>query len=156
MITLSNFGSTRHVLIVDALRYALLPDRKAFTSMCRALRRIETAFDFFLQAYGPKYEKATACLARDRGALPSFYDVPAEHWKHVRAMNPSESTFATVRLRTYRIKGCLSRKTAMAMVLKLCQEASKKWRRLNGSDQFAEIIQGVKFKDGEKLTERAA
>ena len=108
----------------------MLLKQKAFTSTCRALRRIETAFDFFLQAYGPKYEKATACLARDRGALLSLYDVPAEHWKHVRATNPIESTFATVRLRTYRTKGCLSRKTAMAMVLKLCQEASTKWRRL--------------------------
>ena len=94
----------------------------------------ETAFDFFVEAYGPKYEKATACLAKDRDALLSFYDFPAEHWKHVRTTNPIESTFATVRLRTYRTKGCLSRKTAMAMVFKLCQGASKKWRRLNGSD----------------------
>ncbi len=72
MRTLSNFGSTRHVLIVDALRYTLLLKQKAFTSTCRALRRIETAFDFFLQAYGPKYEKATACLAKGRDALLSF------------------------------------------------------------------------------------
>ena len=69
----------------------------------------ETAFDFFLEAYGPKYEKATACLAKDRDALLSFYDFPTEHWKHVRTTNPIESTFATVRLRTYRTKGCLSR-----------------------------------------------
>ncbi len=151
MRTLSNFGSTRHVLIVDALWYTLLLEHKAFTSMCRAPRRIETAFDFFLQAYGPKYEKAAACLAKDRDALLSFYDFPAEHWKHVRTTNPIESTPATVRLRTYRTKGCLSRKTAMAMVFKLCQGASKKWRRLIGSDQFAEIIRGVKFVNGERL-----
>ena len=67
-----------------------------------------------------------------------------------------ESTFATVRLRTTKTKGCLSRKTALTMVFKLCQSASKKWRRLDGSHQIAEIIEGVKFKDGEKLTERAA
>ena len=107
--------------------------------MAETRKDAETAFDFFLEAYGPKYEKATACLAKDRDALLSFYDFPAEHWKHVRTTNPIESTFATVRLRTYRTKGCLSRKTAMAMVFKLCQGASKKWRRLNGSDQFAEI-----------------
>ena len=116
----------------------------------------ETAFDFFVEAYGPKYEKATACLAKDRDALLSFYDFPAEHWKHVRTTNPIESTFATVRLRTYRTKGCLSRKTAMAMVFKLCQGASKKWRRLNGSDQFAEIIRGVKFVNGERQDRAAA
>ena len=112
--------------------------------MAETRKDAETAFDFFLEAYGPKYEKATACLAKDRDALLSFYDFPAEHWKHVRTTNPIESTFATVRLRTYRTKGCLSRKTAMAMVFKLCQGASKKWRRLNGSDQFAEIIRGVR------------
>ncbi len=114
------------------------------------------AFDFFLQAYGAKYDKAAACLAKDRDVLLTFYNFPAEHWKHLRTTNPIESTFATVRLRTTKTKGCLSRKTAMTMVFKLCQSASKKWRRLDGSDQLAEIIRGVKFKDGEKLIERAA
>ncbi len=116
----------------------------------------EKAFDFFLEAYGPKYDKAAACLAKDRDVLLTFYDFPAEHWKHIRTTNPIESTFATVRLRTTKTKGCLSRKTALTMVFKLCQSASKKWRRLDGSHHLAEIIRGVKFKDGEKLTERAA
>ena len=114
------------------------------------------AFDFFLQAYGVKYHKAAACLAKDRDALLTFYDFPAEHWKHIRTTNPIESTFATVRLRTTKTKGCLSRLTALTMVFKLCQSAAKKWRRLDGSPQLVEIIQGVKFRDGEKLTERAA
>ncbi len=35
----------------------------------------------------------------------AFYDFPAEHWQHLRTSNPIESTFATVRLRTYRTKG---------------------------------------------------
>ncbi len=116
----------------------------------------EKAYDFFLEAYGPKYDKAAACLEKDRDVLLSFYDFPAEHWKHLRSTNPVESTFATVRHRTTKTKGCLSRKTAMTMVFKLCQSASKKWRRLDGSHQLAEIIKGVKFKDGEKLIERAA
>ncbi len=116
----------------------------------------EKAYDFFLEAYGPKYDKAAACLEKDRDVLLTFYDFPAEHWKHLRSTNPVESTFATVRHRTTKTKGCLSRKTAMTMVFKLCQSASKKWRRLDGSHQIAEIIQGVKFKDGEKLTECAA
>ncbi len=116
----------------------------------------EKAFDFFLEAYGPKYDKAAACLEKDRDVLLTFYDSPAEHWKHLRSTNPVESTFATVRHRTTKTKGCLSRKTALTMVFKLCQSASKKWRRLDGSHQLAEIIKGVKFKDGEKLNERAA
>jgi transposase-like protein len=116
----------------------------------------EKAYDFFLEAYGPKYDKAAACLEKDRDVLLTFYDFPAEHWKHLRSTNPVESTFATVRHRTTKTKGCLSRKTAMTMVFKLCQSASKKWRRLDGSHQLAEIIKGVKFKDGEKLIECAA
>ena len=116
----------------------------------------EKAFDFFLEAYGPKYDKAVACLAKDHDVLLAFYDFPAEHWKHIRTTNPIESTFATVRLRTTKTKGCLSRMTALTMVFKMCQSASKKWRRRDGSHQIADIIQGVKFKDGEKLTERAA
>ena len=116
----------------------------------------ESAFDFFLAAYGPKYDKATACLTKDRDVLLTFYNFPAEHWKHVRTTNPIESTFATVRLRTYRTKGCLSRKTAMSMVFKLCQCAQKKWRKLDGSNDLAEIIRGVKFVDGERQDRAAA
>ena len=116
----------------------------------------DKALDFFVQAYGPKYDKAVNCLTKDRDVLLTFYDFPAEHWNHLRTTNPTESTFATVRLRTARTKGCLSRKTALTMVFKLRQSASKKWRRLNGSHQLTEIIHGVKFKDGEKLTNRAA
>ena len=95
--------------------------------------RAEKAFDFFLEAYGAKYDKATACLAKDRAVLLTFYDFPAEHWKHLRTTNPIESTFATVRLRTIKTKGCLSRTTALTMVFKLCQSAARKWRRLDGS-----------------------
>ena len=116
----------------------------------------ESAFDFFLQAYGAKYDKAQACLVKDRDVLLTFYDFPAAHWKHIKTTNPIESTFATVCLCTYRTKGCLSRKTAMAMVFKLCQCAQKKWRKLDGSDQLAETIHGVKFVDGERQDRAAA
>lgn len=133
--------------------FMLLDSRKT-RKLC--VQDAEKAFDFFLEAYGAKYNKAVAGLAKDRDVLLAFYDFPAEHWKHIRTTNPIESTFATVRLRTTKTKGCLSRMTAFTMVFKLCQSASKKWRRLDGSHHIAEIIQGVKFKDGEKLTERAA
>ncbi len=124
--------------------------------MAETKKGAESAFDFFLEAYGAKYPKATACLAKDRGVLLTLYDFPAEHWTHVRTTNPIESTFATVRLRTYRTKGCLSRKTAMAMVFKLCQCAQRKWRKLNGSNHLAEIIRGVKFVNGERQDRAAA
>ena len=116
----------------------------------------ESAFDFFLQAYSAKYPKAVECLVKDRDRLLTFYDFPAEHWKHVRTSNPIESTFATVRLRTTKTKGCLSRNTALAMVFKLLLSARRKWRRLNGSNHLAEVIQGVTFKDGIKQIQHAA
>jgi putative transposase len=111
----------------------------------------EAAFDHFLAKYRAKYDKAAACLAKDREALLAFYDFPAEHWKHVRSTNPVESTFATVRLRTDKTKGCLSRKTALALVFKLARSAERHWRRLNGSDRLAEIVRGVRFRDGEAV-----
>jgi transposase-like protein len=95
-----------------------------------------------------KYEKAVECLTKDRDALLAFYDFPAEHWKHLRTSNPVESTFATVRHRTVRSKGCLSNKTALAMVFKLAQAAEKHWRRLDGQSQLPKVILGVKFTDG--------
>jgi putative transposase len=111
----------------------------------------ETAFDRFIAKYGSKYDKAADCLSRGREALLTFYDLPAEHWKHVRTTNPIESTFATVRLRTAKTKGCLSRKTALAMVFKLAKSAERHWRHLNGSEHLAQVIQGVRFRDGEPV-----
>jgi transposase-like protein len=107
-----------------------------------------TALAAFAETYGTKYEKAVDCLTKDRDALLAFYDFPAEHWKHLRTTNPIESTFATVRHRTVRSKGCLSNKTALAMVFKLADAAQKSWRRLRGHNQLPKVIQGVKFTDG--------
>jgi putative transposase len=108
----------------------------------------EVAFDAFIETYGVKYDKAADCLIKDRQALLAFYDFPAEHWKHLRTSNPIESTFATVRHRTVRAKGCLSNRTALAMIFKLAQAAEKSWRRLDGNNQLPKVIRGVKFIDG--------
>jgi transposase-like protein len=124
--------------------------------MAETRSNAEKAFDFFQEAYGAKYDKAVECLTKDRECLLTFYDFPAEHWKHIRTTNPIESTFATVRLRTTKTKGCLSRKTALAMVFKLLLSARKKWRRLDGSNHIGEVIQGVTFKDGIKQIQNAA
>ncbi len=108
----------------------------------------EEAFDAFVTIYEAKYPKATACLEKDRIELLAFYDFPAEHWAHLRTTNPIESTFATVRLRTAKTRGCLSRQTMLTMVFKLCQAAEKRWRRLHGYKLLADVIRGVKFVDG--------
>jgi putative transposase len=109
------------------------------------------AFDSFLEVYRPKYPKATDCLAKDRDVLLAFYDFPADHWQHLRTTNPIESSFATVRLRTNKTKGCGSRVATLTMVFKLAQSAEKNWRRLNRHQFLADVIHGVQFKDGIKV-----
>src|SRR5215813_9979753 len=116
--------------------------------MAETKRDAITAFDAFAKSYGIKYDKAVDCLTKDRDVLLVFYDFPAEHWKHLRTTNPIESTFATVRHRTIRSKGCLSNKTALAMVFKLVEAAQRAWRRLDGGNQLPKVILGVKFADG--------
>ena len=116
----------------------------------------ETAFDAFIEGYAVKYDKAAECLSKDRGALLAFYDFPAEHWKHLRTTNPIESTFATVRHRTIRSKGCLSNRTALAMVFKLVEGAQKTWRRLDGHALLPKLILGVKFTNGLEVIAKAS
>ncbi|MCJ7545120.1 MAG: IS256 family transposase [Phycisphaerae bacterium] len=108
----------------------------------------EGAFDLFVETFEAKYPKAAACLAKDREKLLAFYDFPAEHWRHIRTTNPIESTFATVRLRTDKTKGCGSRTACLTMVFKLAQSAERHWRRLNGSTVLPDVIRGVRFVDG--------
>ena len=111
----------------------------------------EKALDLFGESFRAKYAGAVACLEGDRTELLAFYDFPAEHWIHLRTTNPIESTFATVRLRTNKTKGCGSRIACLTMVFKLALSAQKRWRMLNAATLLAEIIQGVKFEDGKKL-----
>ena len=116
----------------------------------------EAAVATFAGKYGAKYEKAVACLIKDRDALLTFYDFPAEHWDHLRTSNPIESVFATVRHRTVRTKGALSQDTARLMVFKLVMAASKTWRRLKGENQLPKVVQGVTFRNGVEVTNTPA
>jgi putative transposase len=106
------------------------------------------AIGTFKEKYAAKYARGVACLTKDTEALLAFYDFPAEHWDHLRTSNPIESVFATVRHRTVRTKGALSQKTAKLMVFTLVRAASRKWRRLNGTNQLPRVIEGVTFTDG--------
>ncbi len=108
----------------------------------------EAAVATFAEKYRTKYAKAVTCLIKDRDALLTFYDFPAEHWDHLRTSNPIESVFATVRHRTVRTKGALSQDTARLMVFKLIMAAAKTWRRLKGENQLPKVVQGVTFRNG--------
>jgi putative transposase len=116
--------------------------------MAETKKEALAAFDAFAETWGVKYDKAVECLIKDREALLAFYDFPAEHWKHLRTTNVIESSFATIRHRTVRSKGCLSNKTALAMIFKLAEAAERSWRRLDGHNQLPKLILGVRFADG--------
>jgi transposase-like protein len=120
--------------------------------MAPTRKEAQAAFDAFIESYEAKYPKATQCLVKDRDQLLSFYDFPAEHWLHLRTTNPIESTFATVRLRTAKTKGCGSRMATLTMVFKLACSAQKKWRRLNGHPLISDVLTGIRFTDGIKTT----
>ncbi|MEO8751067.1 MAG: transposase, partial [Casimicrobiaceae bacterium] len=113
-----------------------------------------SAFNQFVAAFAAKYPKAVECLVKDRDALLAFYDFPAEHWIHIRTSNAIESTFATIRHRTERTKGCLTREGMLSMIYKLGLSAEKNWRLLRGFKWLAKVIGGVKFRDGIEVQQR--
>jgi transposase-like protein len=113
----------------------------------------ESAFDAFVTAYSDKYPKAVDCLQKDRQALLAFYDFPDAHWQSIRTTNPIESTFATVRLRTAKTRGCVTRDTILSLAFKLGQSAAKRWRRLRGYQWLDKLDRGVTFIDGIEQTD---
>lgn len=148
------------VNVLDKLPKALVAKAKSELHqiwMAETREEAEKAFRAFVSTYNLKYPKAAQSLEKDKKELLAFYDFPAEHWRHLRTTNPIESTFATVRHRTKRVKGCFSRTTILTMVFKMCQSAQKRWSRIYGFERVAEVIKGVKFVNGissikEKLT----
>jgi len=116
----------------------------------------ERSFDSFINIYEAKYPKATNCLEKDRDILLNFYNFPAEHWRHIRTSNPIESTFATVRLRTAKVRGCFSSKSVLSMAFKLCKSAEKNWIKLHHYEKLGQLIKGVKFVNGIEQERNAA
>ncbi len=147
------------VNVLDKMAKKVQPDAKDKLKqiwMAPTRSDAEQAFEDFVSMYEAKYPRAVACLKEDRAECLAFYDFPAEHWVHLRTTNPIESTFATVRLRHRRTKGNGSRAACLAMVFKLCEAASRRWRTLNGAKRLPEVISGVQFIDGERTEKDAA
>ena len=108
------------------------------------------AFDLFIKTFEAKYPKAAECLIEDREELLTFHDFPAQHWQSIRTSNPIESAFATIRHRTKRTKGCLSRIGMLHVMFKRGQCAEKSGRKLRGFAHLADVIKGVVFVNGIK------
>jgi putative transposase len=142
--------------VLDALPKRLQPRAKSMLhEIMEAPSRADAraALERFREEFDAKYPKAVAKLDRDWAALTAFYDFPAEHWRHLRTSNAIESSFATVKLRTRVTKGAGSKKAALAMAYKLLDAAQERWRRLNGHELVADVLAGVKFKDGIQVTD---
>jgi transposase-like protein len=107
------------------------------------------ALNGFVSLYGKKFPGACECLIKDKDTLFTFYDFPAEHWIHIRTSNPIESTFATVRLRTEKTKGCGTRLATLTMVFKLVLETRKTWKKIKGYKLIPKVLEGRSFVDGE-------
>jgi transposase-like protein len=139
--------------VLNAMPKSVQPKAKsALHDIWQAATRedAERAFDQFIVTYEAKYPKATNCLLKDRDSLLTFYDFPAVHWQHLRTTNPIESTFATIRHRTTRTRGCVTRDSLLHMMFKLAECAEQNWRKLRGFKYLAKVIEGVKFVDGEE------
>ena len=137
--------------VLNKLPKSLQPKAKQMLHniwMADGKKEAEDNFNEFIETFNIKYPKATDCLEKDREVLLTFYDFPAEHWKHIRTTNPIESTFATVRLRTAKVKSCFTSRTVVAMAFQLCRCAEKRWQKLNGVEKLAKVIERTVFVDG--------
>ena len=114
------------------------------------------SFDVFIEEFEAKYPKAIDCARKHRDRLLEFYNYPAEHWQSIRSTNVIESVFATVRLRTYRTKGCGSRIATLTMVFKLIQSAQKRWIKIRFPQRIKQVWEGIIFEDGIEVQESKA
>jgi len=161
------FGQTRRqrcwvhktANILDKMPKSIQPKAKSMIHEMYMAATKETAlsaYDHFVDVFSDKYPKAVECLVKDKEDLFTFYDFPATHWIHIRTTNPIESTFATVKLRTYKTKGCGSRTATLTMVFKLAMEAARTWKKLKGHKLIVHVLENKKFVDGELAEEVAA
>ncbi len=107
------------------------------------------AIEEFASEFGAKWPKAISRIVEDKDALLTYYDYPAEHWRHLRTTNPIESVFAPVRARTDITKGPGSRRAGLAMIFKLMEAAEQRWRKLTGAQLVALVRAGARFENGE-------
>ena len=94
------------------------------------------------------YDAAAESLERDWDRMVTFYDFPAEHWKHVRTTNVVESPFAALRLRTDAAKWFKRVDRAIAVIWKMLLVAESRFRRLKAPELMRDVYLGAVYKDG--------
>jgi len=137
--------------ILDKLPKRLQPRVKAAlheVMYAETREQAREAITRFATEYGPKYPKAVTTLEKDADVLLTFFDFPAEHWKHLRTSNVIESSFATVRLRQRVTMGAGSGTKGLLLAYKLLDMAQTRWRRLDGAHLLPLVRAGIAFVDG--------
>jgi len=119
--------------------------------MAETRKDAEAAFDAFAELYGAKYDKAVECLTKDRDVLLTFYDFPAEHWKHLRTSNVVESPFSRVRLRTTASRRFKSQINATCLIWKTLRVAELSFRKLNAPLLVEKVAEGKKYDNGKEI-----
>jgi hypothetical protein len=140
--------------VLDKLPQRLQPRVKAALHQVMYAERDQAreGISRFASQYRAKYPKAVTTLEKDANALLTFFDLPAEHWKHLRTSNVIESPFATIRLRQRVTKGAGSRTKGLLMAYKLLDMAQARWRRLDGAHLLPLVRAGIRFIDGVQRT----
>jgi len=140
--------------VLDKLPKSLQPKAKAaLHEMMNAPTKAECEklVTAFVAEHEAKYPKATKALETESDKLMTHFELPADHWKHLRTTNPIESTFATVKLRQRVTKGAGSRGAGLAMAFRLLLLAERSWRRLDGQELLPLVRAGVQFQDGVRV-----
>ena len=94
------------------------------------------------------YEAASETLERDWDRMVTFYEFPAEHWRHLRTTNPVESPFAALRLRTDAAKRYRRVDRAIAVIWKMLMVAERRFRRLKAPELMMDVYLGAQYVDG--------
>ncbi len=82
---------------------------------------------------------AAECLLDDLDRMLTFYDYPAEHFRHLRTTNPIESVFAPVRLRTKAMKRLRTARSGVHIIFQLVRRQEQKWQRLSHPEKLRTV-----------------
>ena len=108
--------------------------------------------DSFARRYRASYPEAVAILEKDWDHLTTFYDFPAEHWKHLRTSNVVESPFATLRLRTGAARRFKVVANATMLIWRVLRVVERRFRKLDAPELLKDVYEGRRFENGKAVT----
>ncbi len=106
----------------------------------------------FATRYRSQFPNAVDALERDWDRMITFYDLPKEHWKHLRTTNVVESPFASVRLRTNAAKRHKKVANATALIWRTLMVAEKRFRKLDAPHLLKDVYARKQYQDGTAIT----